>query len=235
MPTLTLKFKDKNLKRFRFKQGATVTIGRADDNHVTIENLAVSSHHAKIDTVGDGYLLTDLKSKNGTFVNEELVSSHWLKHGDNITIAKHSLLFQYTEDERRPKSEESAMGQTMVMDTDSYRGMMAKGGTDTFSSGTRAEPVGVLTYLSGGEGEIELDKKIVRVGKSPSADVVVGGLMVGKTSCTISRRADGYYLSYVGGMSKPKVNGEVVKESIRLQEFDTINIGSVTFQFVQKK
>jgi pSer/pThr/pTyr-binding forkhead associated (FHA) protein len=234
MPTLTLKFKDKNLRRFRFKQGTTVTIGRAEDNHVTVENLAVSSHHAKIDSVGDGYLLTDLKSKNGTFVNDELVSSHWLKHEDVITIAKHSLVFEYTEDEQRPKTDDGIMGQTMVMDTDSYRGMKAKG-TGTFNGKGKEEPVGVLTYLSGDEGEIELDKKLVKVGKSPSSDVVVGGLMVGKTSFTISRRDNGYYLNFVAGISKPKVNGETVKESVRLKEFDTINIGSVTFQFIHKK
>ncbi len=236
MPTLTLRFKDKNLRRFRFKQGTTVTIGRAEDNHVTVENLAVSSHHAKIDSVGEGYLLTDLKSKNGTFVNDELVSSHWLKHGDVITIAKHSLVFEYTEDEQRPKTDDQAMGQTIVMDTDSYRGMMANGAsTGAVNQKLKKEPVGVLTYLSGGEGEIELDKKLVKIGKSSSSDIVVGGLMVGKISFTISRRPNGYHLSYVAGIAKPKVNGEPVKESVRLKEFDTINIGSVAFQFVHKK
>ena len=60
-----------------------------------IENLAVSGHHAKIDSVGDGFVLIDLQSKNGSFVNEQMINSHWLKDGDVINIGKHSLIFHY--------------------------------------------------------------------------------------------------------------------------------------------
>ena len=65
--------------------------------------------------------------------------------------------------------------------------------------------------------------------------IVIGGLMMGKTAATISKRPNGYSLAFVEGMTKPKVNGETVKDSVRLKEFDTISIGSVTFQFIQKK
>ena len=58
--------------------------------------------------------------------------------------------------------------------------------------------------------------------------------MVGKTAATISKRPNGYYLSYVAGMSKPKVNDKVVKESVELKDFDIIEIGSGKMQFVQK-
>ena len=93
----------------------------------------------------------------------------------------------------------------------------------------------VLSYLAGGEGEFELSKKLVKIGKDSSCDIVVGGLMVGHTAATISRRPNGYFLSYVSGMAKPKVNGETVKESVQLNEFDTIEISGVKFQFVIQK
>jgi pSer/pThr/pTyr-binding forkhead associated (FHA) protein len=227
MPSLTLGFKDKNLRRFRFKQGTTITIGRSRKNHIIIENLAVSSHHAKVESVGDSYLLTDLKSKNGTFINEKPISSHWLQHGENITIGKHILIFAYTEDEQHPKTEDPFIGQTMVMDTDSYR--------DIMSQNVKNEPIGILTYLHGGYGEIELNRKLTRIGKSPTSDIIISGLMVGKTSFIISKRINGYYLSYIGGFSKPKVNGDIIKETIRLKEFDTIDIGAVKFQFIENK
>ena len=86
MPTLTLKFKENVVGEFSLEKGSTLTIGRLDDNHVVIENLAVSGHHAKVDAVGDGYLLTDLQSKNGSFVNDQVVTAHWLKHGDVISL-----------------------------------------------------------------------------------------------------------------------------------------------------
>jgi len=98
-------------------------------NDVVIENLAVSGHHAKIDSVGDGYLLTDLQSKNGTFVNNEPVNSHWLQHNDDVLIGKHVILFAYAESETRPAAPSAspgAMDQTMVMDTGQYRKMVEK-------------------------------------------------------------------------------------------------------------
>lgn len=124
MPTLTLKFKDNTLGAYPIEEGKSLTIGRKDSNDIPIENLAVSGHHAKVDKVGDGYLLTDLQSKNGSFVNKQLVASHWLKHGDTVVIGKHTILFTYTEDETRPDDAGGGMDQTMVMDTDKYRDML---------------------------------------------------------------------------------------------------------------
>ncbi len=233
MPTLLLKFKDKNLRRFCFKKGVSVTIGRSEKNHIKIENLAVSNHHAKIDSVGDGYLLTDLNSKNGTFVNEKLVSSHWLQNGDVVAIVKHQLVFTLTEDEEQAAND-TDMNQIMAIDTESQRATMSKD-SDTLKANVKKEPTGILTYLTGGEGDIELRKKLTRVGKNSSSDIVVNGLMVAKTSFTITNRPDGYFLSYVGGMAKPRVNGETIKDLVRLKEFDTIDIGSAKLQFIYKK
>lgn len=237
MPTLTLKFKDNVVGEYTLEKGSTLTIGRLDDNHIVIENLAVSGHHAKVDAVGDGYLLTDLQSKNGSFVNDQLVTSHWLQHDDVILIGKHSLVFQYGKGEERPERQAAAMDQTMVMDTNKYREMLdqalkSSGGTET--APRQKTPLGVLSYLSGGEGDIEISKKLFKIGKKSSNDLVVGGLMVGGTSATISKRPNGYSLSYVEGISKPKVNGSSVKDSVMLKEFDVIEIGSVKLQFVLK-
>ena len=76
MPKISLKFKGNILADYHLPQGCSLKIGRKSDNDVVIENLAVSSHHAKIDSVGDGFVFIDLKSKNGSFVNSELVTSH---------------------------------------------------------------------------------------------------------------------------------------------------------------
>ena len=235
MPTLTLTFKDNIIATYQIKEGQSFTIGRKESNNIPIENLAVSGHHAKIDSVGEGYLLTDLQSKNGSFVNKELVQSHWLKHDDNILIGKHTLIFTYDEDEKKPESDMGGMDSTMIMDTDKYRDMLAQAVPKAEAGKVEKEPVGVLSYLAGGEGEIKLAKKLIKVGKSSSSDIVVGGLMVGATAFTISKRPQGYTLSYVGGMAKPKVNGESIKESVALKEFDVIEIGSVKLQFVTEK
>ena len=237
MPTLTLKFKENTIDEYRLEKGESLTIGRLENNDVVIENLAVSGHHAKIDQVGDGFLLTDLHSKNGSFVNDQLVQSHWLKDGDKIIIGKHTLAFDYPEGEEQPDAATTGMDQTMVMDTNEYREMVDHAMKSQGTGATKIlqeEPMGVLSYLSGGKGSVELSKKLTKIGKKSDADIVVSGLMVGGTAATISKRPKGYSLSYVEGISKPKVNGKAVKESVILKEFDYIEIGSVKFQFMLK-
>ena len=236
MPTITLRFKNNTIGTFDLQPGKSVTIGRLDDNDIVIENLAVSGRHAKIDMVGEGYLLTDLQSKNGCFVNEKLVASHWLNHGDNISIGKHILQFAFKDGEPRPPAPTADQrDQTMVMDTGHYRDMLSKSGAAERLVAEAGKPVGVLSYLAGGEGEFELVRKLVKIGKDPSSDIQVSGLTVGQTSATISKRPNGYVLSYVAGLSKPKVNGKTIKQSIALNEFDVIEVGSLKLQFFTKE
>jgi pSer/pThr/pTyr-binding forkhead associated (FHA) protein len=239
MPTLTLKFKDREIQTYTLETGGSLTIGRKENNDVSIENLAVSGSHAKVDSVGDGFLLTDLQSKNGTFVNEQRVSSHYLKNNDVVIIGKHTLAFAYAEGEKRPDDKPvvaGGMDQTMVMDTTKQRELLSKTVPDMDSRPglTQGTSNGMLTYLAGGEGEIELSKKLTKIGKDSNCDIVVSGMMVGKTAATISKRPQGYHLSYVGGMAKPKVNDTTVKESIELKEFDILEVGSVKMQFIYK-
>jgi len=261
MPNLTLTFKNVKLEDYHLQKGRSLTIGRRKNNDVIIENLAVSSHHAKIDSVADGFVLVDLKSKNGSFVNEELVNTHWLKNGDVINIGKHSLVFSYSEDETMPADDSDEMEKTMVIDTSQHRDMMKKSNSkasknlsksitsqhrntmNKSNSKTSKTPskknlnnfIGGLTYLTGGNGKFTLTGKITKLGKHPSSDIVVKGLFVGQTSVTISKRPDGFYLSYVSGLAKPKLNDKTVKQSAILNEFDVIDIGSTKLQFFLQK
>ena len=236
MPTLTLKFKENIIREYDFQKDKPLTIGRNDSNDVVIENLGVSGHQAKIDQMEDGFLLTDLKSTNGTFVNEELVSSTWLKHGDVILVGKHTLVFAYREGEARPESVPEGMDQTMIMDTEEYRSLLEKNIPEpAIQQPSAPEPSGTLSFLAGGEGEIELSKKLTKIGKQSTCDIVISGLTVGKIAATISKRPAGYYLSYVGGMAKPKINGKTVKESAKLDEFDVVEIGPLKAEFIFQK
>ena len=72
--------------------------------------MAVSGHHAKIDSVGDGFVFIDLQSKNGSFVNEQFTNSHWLVDGDIINIGEHSLVFDYANEESMPGNEIEGIG-----------------------------------------------------------------------------------------------------------------------------
>ena len=238
MPNLTLKFKNTTLEDYRLHKGHSLTIGRRQNNDVVIENLAVSGHHAKIDSVADGFVLVDLQSKNGSFVNEQLIHSHWLKNGDVINIGKHSLVFSYSEDEELTDEGSDEMEKTMVIDTNQHRNMMKKNNSNPSKpviKRHKKDIVGILAFLAGGSGKIKLNGKITKLGKHQSSDIVVKGLFVGQTSSTISRRPDGFYLSYVGGLSKPKLNEKAVNQSAILTDLDIIDIGSTKLQFFTQK
>jgi predicted component of type VI protein secretion system len=242
MPTITLKFKNESIALFNLEPGRSLTIGRRNDNDITINNLAVSAYHAKIDSVGEGFVFIDLQSKNGSFVNEKLINSHWLQDGDLISIGKHSLLFACEQAESNTNQQPGKMDKTMVMDTSHYRSMMEKSKPDAPPPPQSPQPVkldkrqrGYLHYLTGGKGHLRLRSKITKIGTDASCDIVVKGWTTGKTALTISRTDDGYVLNYVGGMAKPKVNDrKVIKEPVILKESDIVEIGSAKWQFAIK-
>ena len=84
------------IKDYPFPKGS-ITIGRRKENTIVFTNPEVSSSHARIDKIGPDYILTDLQSTNGTFVNGLKVLSQRLSHGDRISIGKNVLLFIGTE------------------------------------------------------------------------------------------------------------------------------------------
>ncbi|MGW8301042.1 MAG: FHA domain-containing protein [Desulfobacterales bacterium] len=251
MPKITLKFKGNVLADYHLPLGCSLKVGRHKDNDVIIENLAVSGHHGKIDSAGDGFVYIDLKSKNGSFINDELVTSHWLADADVINIGKHSLTFSYLDSEPRPEDNpKSEMEQTMVMDTNEYRSMVGKSDpklTMTVSPETTLEPVplndkkkksvrGYITYIVGGEGTLALKQKITKIGKDAGCDIVINGWKIGKIAATISRTREGYFFSYVGGFAKPRINDKKAsKKPCKLKKSDIISIGSTKLQFIGRK
>lgn len=233
MPRLILVFNKQVLKEYSFMKGS-MTIGRNEDNNIVIDNLAVSGYHAKVDKVGPDFILTDLQSTNGTFINEKKVVSHKLSHGDNITIGKHVILFVATQKgEEEAEEAKSDLDKTMMLDTLKQRELISKQKSSATSKGP--DKIGVISFLDGSDlGEIELRKKLTKIGKAETSEIKFSGMFMGATAATISRRPSGYTISFTGGMTKLKVNGEVVKESVMLKDFDTIELGSHKFQFYQK-
>ena len=71
-----------------------VVIGRQEDLKVSLPDDWVSRRHAKIRRVGDDYVLQDLGSSNGTYVDGVPVLSCVLKPGDWIQIGRNLFRFE---------------------------------------------------------------------------------------------------------------------------------------------
>ena len=74
---------------------AATRIGRLDDNDIVLDDVSVSRHHAVMIDTGTSYVVTDLRSANGVYVNGERVrSSASLAHGDEIRVCDHVFTFE---------------------------------------------------------------------------------------------------------------------------------------------
>ncbi len=67
-------------------QKTVITIGRGSDCDIIIDNVKSSRLHAKIVKHGDNYVLEDLNSSNGTFVNGNRIKSQVINKNDKIVI-----------------------------------------------------------------------------------------------------------------------------------------------------
>jgi signal transduction histidine kinase/pSer/pThr/pTyr-binding forkhead associated (FHA) protein len=70
------------------------TVGRHPTNNIVLAFESVSRFHARIDRRGDYYILQDLNSSNGTFVNNEKVTQMTIHHGDAVTFGNVEFVFQ---------------------------------------------------------------------------------------------------------------------------------------------
>jgi cell division septation protein DedD len=69
------------------------SIGRDASNKIQIPDRSVSGSHAKIIRTPQGYLLEDLNSRNGTYVNGERIQSRVLQNDDKLRLGKIHMIF----------------------------------------------------------------------------------------------------------------------------------------------
>src|SRR5207253_660651 len=63
-----------------------LSLGRDATNGLPISDPSVSRRHCLIHREGGGFKLRDLESRDGTLVNGEAVTDHWLHHLDEIAV-----------------------------------------------------------------------------------------------------------------------------------------------------
>ncbi len=217
-----------------------VTIGRRDDNDLVVDNLVVSGHHAVIEAEKPNYyVLVDLDSRNGTFLNGQKISRERIFDGDSISIGKHIILFSDLRSAREQAPREGRVPGMEAATPPSAQRAKARGGPseEEPERPRRIELHGSVTITSGGVPEIiELNKRTTTLGRSKDADVKCSGLLVGKTAAIIDKRPNGFFLSYAEGAKKPEVNGQQVTARVQLHDGDEVTIGStrITFNLTEK-
>jgi pSer/pThr/pTyr-binding forkhead associated (FHA) protein len=246
MPKLILKFDDRELQECAVGTHA-VSIGRLPDNNIVIDNPAVSGRHARVYREGNHYVLEDLKSTNGTFVNDKPVARHTLLEGDVVLVGKHSLLFTQKGGEQTDamKVEQFVpeIGGTMMLDTIKQKHLLGRDASSpppaqVYDSvlpktaiPTAQGRIGSIRVVSGNTGQSEylLAAVTTMIGKADSAQIKLKGWFKPKIAAAIARKGDGFTISPMRG--KVSVNGERISARRDLASGDLIEVSGLTLEF----
>jgi len=93
----------------------SLTIGRETGADLCIADASVSRRHSKIENQETGFVITDLESLNGTFVNDLPVRSRRLEHGDRVRIGDSQFLFLMHEGDATSKSSDVRIDEAHVV------------------------------------------------------------------------------------------------------------------------
>jgi hypothetical protein len=74
-------------------------VGRHPESDIFLDDITVSRRHAELQREGGGYLLRDVGSLNGTYLNRERIDSARLTNGDEVQIGKFKLIYLVGGDE----------------------------------------------------------------------------------------------------------------------------------------
>src|SRR5437660_10799051 len=86
-----------------------LSLGRDASNGLPINDPSVSRRHCLIHREGGGFKLRDLDSRNGTLVNGEAVTDHWLHHLDEIAVGDSVFRFLTDDDADQPSGARRAV------------------------------------------------------------------------------------------------------------------------------
>ena len=79
---------------FRIRSGAIKTIGRAPRADFIVDVALVSRLHCRLTATNDSLEVEDLKSTNGTFVNDKRIERATLASGDRLRVGRFELTVQ---------------------------------------------------------------------------------------------------------------------------------------------
>jgi pSer/pThr/pTyr-binding forkhead associated (FHA) protein len=232
-----------------------ISIGRLPENTISIANMGVSRRHVKIEEdVDRSYILSDLNSLNGTFVNGKKIKKVSLHSGDKISIGKYSILYEEVSGNRSHASDkqDADLIKTEAREyigasdfsyvhrtTEPRMQIVPEKNTgndmqpvDMFPEEHSQQPSAAVLIETNKHVVYKIDKKYMTMGNSEEDDIFISGFMIGPNQVTIDVQSDGIYLNTIKVIGKFKINGKPRRNHL-LQHKDRIEVGSSTFRFME--
>lgn len=198
-------------------EGATASIGRSANNDICVPERHVSRQHAVIVYRDGVFMINDLNSANGTFVNDEVVKEAFpLFSGDQIRLYVPVLVFSATvTDEEADRARESGTLITSTIGSLQGRLVITNGPQEGNVIPLLLDEVSIGRATSNATWEIGL--------QDPS---------VSRPHARMERKKDGWKVYDLGSSNGTYINDKPVTESGHmLRDGDIISFGSTTVLF----
>lgn len=235
MPKLVISRDRKVKAEYKIEKVRTM-LGRGGKCDIRLDDIAASSRHAEIVTVGNDAFVHDLGSTNGTYVNNLLTQRCALNDGDLIGIGNHVITFhtdQFVDtvpDFEKTMVIQTGMREHAAAQLDAEMTAIEKAEAEekvkANSKPAPDMPLGRLEVVSGelSGRRLELNRPVITLGRP------------GIQAAVISRRAQGYFITHVAGaggeQAYPLVNGKPTgPRACPLQDKDVIEIAGVRMAF----
>lgn len=199
-----------------------LNIGRSPDNEIQLDAQVVSRRHAVLEQAAAGWILRDLGTVNGTYVNGARVEgTHPLKEGDTITVGSFSLLVgdnQFPSTQiAAPKKANKKSGEDWITVATNVRVTQQDREARELAATERA----YLTLQSGPPRVIEKD--VYQVGKDPLCDLRLEGVFAPRKLALVVRGHGGWKLVNVTTDGKRvERNGVPVADQAWLDDGDRL-------------
>jgi pSer/pThr/pTyr-binding forkhead associated (FHA) protein len=209
---------------------ATLTIGRAPENELTLLAKKISRNHANIMYENNEYFLIDLNSGNGTKLNGILINPNEktiLRHSDIISISDFNLRFHMIDDLLNQSFND-------VTDSDILEVKLLKRVLHTLDQ----DKIPSLEVLDG----IAENKKVflnddtpeIYVGREPHSGLAIEEYVVSRQHAKIFHKGGGIVIRDMDSKNGTYVNGVKITEEI-LHDGDRISFGTIAVLFRNPK
>jgi ABC-type multidrug transport system ATPase subunit len=193
-------------------------IGRESSIEVLVNLESISRKHLRVSKGDLGYIIEDLNSSNGTYVNDVRIEKPYqIKDGDRIALG--------------PDFEMRAVI-PVVQQGDATAFMPSPAGTDKTMVAAApppapAIPPSLIIHESGKEPRVfTLTMERLRIGRKEDNDIVLDNRFVSRYHAELEKRGQDYYIIPVPSVSNPLLlDGRPVMEATRLHHGTKIRFG----------
>lgn len=204
------------LRELTLVEGATATIGRLESNDICIKEQHVSRQHARIEYQDGLFMVSDLGSANGVFVNDQRVSEPFpLVAGDEIRLYVPLLVFSALDNSQRRKLPTERVGEVV-----------------------NGEVTGDRLVINNGPQEgsaIPLLLDVITIGRATNKadwEIALQDGSVSRPHARLEHIDENWVLYDLGSANGTLINGSPINEKGRvLHDGDSIMFGSTSATF----